>query len=199
MSQQMKTSVLTIALMCITFCLPQNGMAQDAKIAVVDTQALTVGSDEGKAVNDKIEKRIQAMGTEMEKLKKDIEGKEERLRTQDRVMSATLKAQLQSEIKEDQVKFERKNQDYQKEIEEMQNQMFGPIASKVKTELATYVNEMGYHLLIDISAENGNIVWANAANDITKQVMARMNDAYKKAGGAASAAAATTPAPAASR
>ena len=24
-------------------------------------------------------------------------------------------------------------------------------------------------LLIDFSAENGNVVWANAANDITKQ------------------------------
>jgi len=198
MSQQMKTSVLTLALVCITFCLPQNGQAQDARIAVVDTQALTVASDEGKAVNEKIEKRIQAMGTEMEKLRKDIEGKEERLRTQDRVMSTTLKAQLTSEIKEDQIKFERKNQDYQKEIEEMQNQMFGPIANKVKAELASYVNEMGYHLLIDISAENGNVVWANSANDITKLVMARMNDAYKKAGGAASAAAAP-PAPAASR
>jgi Skp family chaperone for outer membrane proteins len=198
MSQQMKTSVLTFALMCITFCLPQNGQAQDARIAVVDTQALTVASDEGKAVNEKIEKRIQAMGTEMEKLKKDIEGKEERLRTQDRVMSTTLKAQLQAEIKEDQIKFERKNQDYQKEIEEMQNQLFGPIAQKVKVELTAYVSEMGYHLLIDLSTENGNVVWANAANNITQQVMVRMNDAYKKAGGAASAAAAP-PAPAASR
>ena len=197
MSQQMKTSVLTLALLCITFCLPQNGQAQDARIAVVDTQALTIASDEGKAVNEKIEKRIQAMGTEMEKLRKDIEGKEERLRTQDRVMAATLKAQLQSEIKEDQIKFERKNQDYQKEIEQMQNDMFGPIANKVKAELATYVNEVGYHLLIDFSAENSNVVWFNPANDITKQVMARMNDAYKKAGGAASAAA--PPAPAASR
>ena len=197
MSQQMKTSVLTLALLCITFCLPQNGQAQDARIAVVDTQALTIASDEGKAVNEKIEKRIQAMGTEMEKLRKDIDGKEERLRTQDRVMAATLKAQLQSEIKEDQIKFERKNQDYQKEIEQMQNDMFGPIANKVKAELATYVNEVGYHLLIDFSAENSNVVWFNPANDITKQVMARMNDAYKKAGGAASAAA--PPAPAASR
>ena len=112
-------------------------------------------------------------------------------------MSATLKAQLTSEIKEDQIKFERKNQDYQKEIEQMQNEMFGPIANKVKAELATYVSEMGYHLLIDFSAENSNVVWFNPANDITKQVMARMNDAYKKAGGAASAAA--PPAPAASR
>jgi Skp family chaperone for outer membrane proteins len=198
MSQQMKTSVLTLALLCITFCLPQNGQAQDARIAVVDTQALTIASDEGKAVNEKIEKRIQAMGAEMEKLRKDIDGKEERLRTQDRVMAATLKAQLQSEIKEDQIKFERKNQDYQKEIEQMQNDMFGPIANKVKAELATYVSEVGFHLLIDISAENGNVVWYNPGNDITKQVMARMNDAYKKAGGAASTAAAP-PAPAASR
>ena len=71
-------------------------------------------------------------------------------------------------------------------MNEMQNEMFGPIATKVKAELATYVNEMGFHLLIDVSAENGNVVWANAGNNITKEVMVRVNDAYKKAGGAAS-------------
>src|SRR5262245_52421094 len=120
MSQQLKTAALTLAL-ATALCLPVYGMAQDAKIAVVDTQALTILSDEGKVANEKIEKRIQAMTEEMDKARKDIEAKEKRLRDQDRLMAAAAKTQLQNEIKDDQVKFDRKSEDYQKEIEELQN------------------------------------------------------------------------------
>src|SRR5262245_24531367 len=141
MSQQLKTAALMVGLLLIAFCLPLMGMEQDAKIAVVDTQALTFMSDEGKIAGEKIEKRIQAMTAEMEKARKDIDDKEKRLRDQDRLMAAAAKTQLQNEIKEDQIKFDRKSEDYQKEIEEMQNTLMSPIAKKVQAELAAYVND----------------------------------------------------------
>jgi Skp family chaperone for outer membrane proteins len=188
MSQQLKITALTAALLTIALCLPLRGMAQDARIAVVDTQALTFMSDEGKIAGEKIEKRIQAMTAEMEKGRKDIEDKEKRLRDQDRVMSAAAKTQLQNDIKDDQIKFDRKSEDYQKEIEEMQNTLMSPIAKKVQAELAVYVNEKGFDLLIDLSVEPANIVWSNPANNITKELMVRVNETFKKAGAAAAAA-----------
>lgn len=196
MSQQFKTAALT-AVLLTAFCLPVRGMAQDAKIAVVDTQALTFMSDEGKIAGDKIEKRIQTMTVEMEKARKDIEDKEKRLRDQDRLMSAAAKTQLQNEIKDDQIKFDRKSEDYQKEIEEMQNTLMSPIAKKVQAELATYVNEKAFDLLIDLSVvENGNVVWSNPGNNITKELMVRVNETFKKSGGAAAAAPPPAAAPA---
>jgi Skp family chaperone for outer membrane proteins len=192
MSQQMKTAVLTIALFCGVICLPHNGMAQNAKIAVVDTEAVTFMSDEGKAANEKIEKRVQAMTAEMDKLRKDFEDKENNLRTRDRLMSAAAKAQLQKEIDDDKIKFERKSQDYQKEIDELQNTLMSPIADKIKAELATFVNDKGFDLLIDLSVQPGNVIWANPGNDITKELTALVNATFKKAGGAAAATPATT-------
>jgi Skp family chaperone for outer membrane proteins len=194
MSQQLKTAALSVALLCIAFCLPLSGMAQDAKIAVVDTQALTLASDEGKIAGEKIEKRIAVMTAEMDKARKDIEDKQTRLRTQDRLMSAAAKTQLEGEIKSDQVKFDRKSEDYQKEIEEMQTSLMNPIAAKVQAELATWVNEHSYDLLIDLSVESSNVVWANEANNITKAVMVRVNESFKKAAAAAPPAA-TPPKP----
>ena len=192
----MKSAVLTVVLLCLAG-LPQDGVAQNAKIAVIDTEAITLMSDEGKAANEKIEKRVQVMTSEMDKLRKDFEAKENDLRTRERLMSATAKTQLQKEIEDAKIRFERKSQDYQKEIDEMQSALMKPIADKIQKELAAFVNEKGFDLLIDLSVQPGNVVWANPGNDITKEVLARVNDTFKKSGGAAAAPADTKPSAAA--
>jgi outer membrane protein len=189
MTQQMKTTALTIAVACIVFCLPQRGVAQDAKIAIVDTQELTLTSDEGKVVGDKLQKRFEAIKGELDKVRKEIDDKENNLRTRERLLSATAKAALQREIEDDKTKFERRAQDYEKEMNEMQAALISPITEKVREVLRAYINEKGFTLVIDLASENPNVVWANANNNITKDVLTRLNDAFKRAGGAPPAAA----------
>jgi len=191
MTQNFKATVLTIVVAAIVVCLPQFGLAQVAKIAVVDVQALTLGSDEGKALGDRLEKRYQEISAELQKAQKDIEEKEKRLQTQDRLMSATAKAQLAKEIESAKVVFDRKNQDYQKEMDDLQKDLLAPVASKAQEMLAHYVEEKGFTLLIDVSAEQGNIVWANPANNVTADVMKLLNEAYKKSPPPAAAPAST--------
>ena len=197
MSQPMKTALLFVIALGLT--MPTKGIAQEAKIAVVDVQALTLASDEGKAVSDKLDKRIQVISADMDKTRKDIEAKENDLKTRDRLMTAAAKAQLQRDIDDGKRAFERKNQDYQKELNDLQNELLLPAAERAKQELAAYVSESGITLLVDLSAEKSNIVWANAGNDITLVVLKRVNESYKKSGAAApaTAPAATTPKPAA--
>jgi Skp family chaperone for outer membrane proteins len=193
MTRFLKTAALTLVLAVIVLYFPQNGLAQDAKIATVDVQALTLMSDEGKALGERLEKRYQEISAELQKEQKAIEEKETRLRTQDRLMSATAKAQLAKEIDDAKIIFDRKNQDYQKEMDDLQRDLLSPVAAKVQQELSAYVNEKGYTLLIDLSAAESNVVWFNPANDVTRDVMGRLNAAYK------SSPAAKTPAPAAEK
>ena len=180
MTQILKAAFLTIVAAGLVVCLPQSGLAQVAKIAVVDVQALTLASDEGKALGDKLEKRYQEISKELQTAQKDIEDKETRLRTQDRLMSATAKAQLAKDIESAKVIFDRKNQDYQKEMDDLQKDLLAPVASKAQEMLALYVQDKGYTLLIDVSSEQGNVVWANPANNVTQEVMKLLNEAYKK-------------------
>ena len=191
MTRCLKTAALVMVLAVIVLYFPQNGLAQDAKIATVDVQALTLMSDEGKALGERLEKRYQEISAELQKEQKAIEEKETRLRTQDRLMSATAKAQLAKEIDDAKIVFDRKNQDYQKEMDDLQRDLLSPVAAKVQQMLAAYVDEKGYTLLVDLSAAEGNVVWANPANDVTRDVMARLNAAYKSS----PAAAAPAPAP----
>ena len=197
MTQKLKTTALTIAVACIVAGLPLKGVAQDAKIAVVNTQELTLASEEGKIVGEKLQKRLDVIRGEMDKLRKDIEDKENNLRTRERLLSPQAKANVASDIEADKTRFERKAQDYEKEMNEMQATLLSPITDKVRVELSNFVNEKGYTLVIDLSAENPNIVWANERNNITKDVLARLNESYKRSGGAPAAQPAAAPKPAA--
>ena len=175
MRQRLK-SVLP-ALVLLGICSPGVAVAQEAKIAVVDVQALTLASDEGKAVNEKWEKRFQALSSEMEKNRKEIEAKENDLRTRERLLSPTAKTQLSRDIDEAKRTFERKNQDYQKELQDLQNDLLLPVADRARQELAAFVAENGFNLLLDLSSERSNVVWFNPKNDVTATVMRRLNDA----------------------
>lgn len=179
MTQPLKIFALAVIVSGAILCFPRNGLAQDAKIAVVDVQALTLMCDEGKAIGDRLEKRYQEISAELQKDQKAIEDKQTRLQTQDRLMSATAKAQLAKEIDDAKIVFDRKNQDYQKEMDDLQTDLLGPVAAKVQQQLSTFVNERGYTLLVDLSAAEGNVVWFNPANDITKEVMVLLNAAFK--------------------
>jgi Skp family chaperone for outer membrane proteins len=194
--RQLCRATAVMSILAIGMCLPGNGLAQDLKVAVVDIETLTLTSDEGKAVNDKLKKRYDEIVGIMSKLQKDIEDKENRLKTQDRVLSAAAKQQLSREIESDKIAFDRKNQDYQKEMTDYQNELLDPVAGRAQAALQAYIKEKAPTIVIDLSAEKGNVVWANSANDITMEVMKRLNDDYKRSLAAtpASTPAATRPA-----
>jgi len=123
MNQHFKTTALTIAVACVVVCLPQKGVAQDSKIAVVNTRTLTLMSDEGKIAGDKLQKRLDVIRTEMDKLRKDIEDKDNNLRTRERLLSAQAKAALAKDIDDAKFKFDQKAQVYEKEMNEMQAEL----------------------------------------------------------------------------
>jgi outer membrane protein len=106
-------------------------------------------------------------------------------------MSATAKAQLTRDVDAAKVEFDRKSQDYEKEMAELQDQLLGPVSDRAQAALGAYIKEQSFSLVIDLSAQGGNVVWWNPANDITLDVIKVLNEAGKPSG---AAPAATTPA-----
>ena len=168
---------------------PKQSQAQDLKIAVVDIETLTLNTDEGKAVSARVQKKYDEIATVMDKLQKEITEKEGQLRNA-RALSETAKGNLSREIDNLKKSFDRKNEDYQKELTDYQNDLLDPIAGKAQARLQAFLKEKNFTLVIDLSAQKGNVVWANPNNDITLEVIKQLNDDYKKATAAPPAAAA---------
>lgn len=163
------------------------GAAQEVKIAVVDLQRLTVGTEEGKKNLEKLDKRYQEIAGIMQKAQKDIEDKQKRLTEGARLLSDSVKAQLAKDIEKDSTDLKRKNEDYQQELAELENELMAPLMGQAEAVLSVYVKEKGYSFLFNLSAENGNVVWFNRGNDITDDVIKAIDSQAK--------AASNTPAP----
>jgi len=185
--RQLSRAVALTTILGAALFFPHIGRAQDMRIAVVDVETVTLACDEGKLAAEKFKKRLDEVTATMDKARKDIEDKENRLRTQDRVMSAAAKADLSREIDTAKRDFDRRNEDYQKDLAAFQDQLLGPVSDKARLALEAFIKKNGYAIVIDLSAQNGNVVWANPGNDITLEVIAVLNEDYKRAG-------ATTPA-----
>jgi Skp family chaperone for outer membrane proteins len=192
MSQQIRAAALTIILGAMFF--PQRGVAQELRIAVVDIETLTFMTDEGKAVSEKLKKRFEEISALMQKSQTEIEAKEKTRRDGDRALSTAAKQTLDREIENLKIAFERKNQDYQKEYTDFQNELIDPVAAKAQIMLQKYIKEKNFTMVLDLSAENGNIRWSNPANDITPEVIKLLNEEYKKNPAAAAPPAAARPA-----
>jgi outer membrane protein len=188
MSQHLRALALTIILGAL--CFPSRGIAQELRIAVVDVETLTFMTAEGKAVSEKLKKRFDEISALMQKAQTEIETKEKQRRDQDRALNAAAKQAMDRDIDNLKVAFERKNQDYQKEYTDLQNELIDPVAAKAQLMLQKYIKEKAFTMVLDLSAENGNIRWSNPANDITPDVIKLLDDEYKKNPAAAAPAAA---------
>lgn len=149
-----------------------------AKIALVSFEAAVFATNEGqKAVQDLQTKylpqktKIDAAGAEVDSLKKQLQSspnlsdaeKANRVRTID-----TKEKQLQRDGED-------ASAAYQQELQEV----YGRIATKVNATMQTYVQGQGFTLLLDVSGQQSNVLYADTKTDITRAVI----DAYNTSSG----------------
>ena len=187
--------------------------AQLSKIAVVDFEKAVVSSAEGKKSSEKFNGALQGKQAEAQKLQKDLEDAQKKLQTQERTLSEPAKANLQKDIERQTTDLQRFNEDTQKALQGLRDELLRPVAERASGVLNAMAKEQGYTLIIDVSNPQTNVLWANPKNDITDELIRRIDAEAPKAGEATKPPAApavrpatppatpraTTPAPAAPR
>jgi Skp family chaperone for outer membrane proteins len=173
---------------------PVTPQAIPAKIALVAFEQAVFATNEGqRAVQDIQAKykpkkdQIDALSTEVDSMKKQLQSAPATLTDAER--ATRLKA---IDSKEKQLGHEADDAQtaYNADLQEA----YGKLAAKVSATLKKYVSDNGYTLLLDVSSQQSNVMWANQSTDVTQAVVT----AYNTSSGVA-APAPTAPAPATAR
>ena len=169
-------------LMTGLLALPANafGQAATSKVAVIDMERAIVESAEGKKAAEKWQARFEARKTEMEKKQKELEEAQTKLKTQERALSDTAKLELNRTIEQKTTEATRLNEDAQKELEELRNQLMRPLAEKASEVVNAYAKEQSLTLVLDVSSGNSGIVYVNDVADITTEIIRRLDAALAK-------------------
>jgi outer membrane protein len=182
---------------------PASMWAQASKVAVIDFERAVIESAEGKKAADKFNAKMDERTKELQGMQKQMEDNQEKLRTGERALSDTVKADLSRQISKLQTDITRKNEDAQKELEGLREELLQPIAGFASQLLTAYCREQGFTVVVDVSAPTSNVLYYNAANDITEGFVKKLNEEFAKlpppaapASQAAPAKAPAAPAPA---
>ena len=167
-----KLSLLVIMTLLVSVPLVHG---QTSRVAVVDFEKAIVESVEGKKSSDKFNGTLQAKQAEGEKRQKELEDAQRKLQTQERTLSDTAKANLQKDIERRTTELQRYNEDAQKELQSLRDELLRPIAERASAILNAMAVEQGFTLIVDVSNPQNNVVWFNPKNDITAELSKRIN------------------------
>ena len=173
---------------------PVTPQAIPAKIALIAFEQAVFATNEGqKAVQDIQAKykpkkdQIDTVSHEVDSLKKQLQGTPATLSDADRA----------AKMKEIDAKEKRLNHDaedaqtaYNTDLQET----YGKVAAKVSVTLKKYVSDNGYTLLLDVSSQQSNVMWANQSTDVTQAVVTAYNTSSGVAAPVPSAPSAAAPA-----
>jgi outer membrane protein len=163
-------------MLLITLLVPAGVVwSQTAKIAVVDFERAVVECTDGKQAQAKFNARLEERQKEAEKRTKELEAIRNRLQTQDKVLSDAVKAGLQRDLDRGQVDLQRLNEDAQKELETLRNELLQPIAQRASGLMTALANEQQFTLVIDTSNPQTNVLWFNKSNDLTAELIRRLD------------------------
>jgi outer membrane protein len=149
--------------------------AQLSTVAVVDFERAVVENEEGKKASDKFNAEVQARQSDLEKRQREIEDLQKKQQVGVRTLSEAAKADLQRDIDRRTRDLQRINEDAQKDLQVLRDQLLRPIAERATAILNAMAAEKGYTVVVDTSDPNNNVLWANPQNEITAELVKRIN------------------------
>ena len=157
-------------------------LAQQARIGIVDMERAIVQTVEGKKAEGTFTAKFEEYRKKIEGIQKQLETDQTKLRTQERVLNETVKAELSRNITKGQTDLTRLQEDAQKDLDTLRSELMRPIAEVAEAVLNAYAKENNYTVIIDTSnPQNGSVVFVNDKAEITDEIIKRIDAEMAKA------------------
>lgn len=179
---QMKRSLALVIMLALGFALAAPAQTPHAaaapagpsKIAVISFQAAVGQSNEGQRAFADLQKKYDPKRQQLRVRSEEIDTLTKQLQTQGNALSDAERASRARTLDEKKKAFDRDAEDARNDYQGAVQDLYSSLASKVYDVLASYAQQHGYTLVLDMGQQQGIVLFANPATDITKDVL----DAY---------------------
>jgi outer membrane protein len=171
------------------------GSAAAGKIGVINVRQAIASTAEGKQAGAELQSQFSPRQNELEGLNKQINDLRQRLDSGRGKISAEEEARLTRDGQRLTQQLDRKQNEYQEDVNGAQAEVFDRIGRKMIDVLDRYARENGYVAILnyDPTAQTNPILFASTNIDVTQDIVKLYDQAYPVKGG--TPAPATKPAP----
>jgi outer membrane protein len=156
-------------------------VALDAKIALINFEQVVLASNEGQQITLTTQKKYEPKKNEIEKMAADVETMKKGLTP---TMTDEARAKLLREIDVKEKQLQRDADDAQTAYNAEWQEALAGVAKKIDVTMKKYAADSGFTLLLDVSSQSSNVMWAVPQTDISQAVV----DLYNKQSGIAAPA-----------
>ena len=159
----------------VVLALPVAATAQTSppKIGVMNVLRAIVECSEGKQANEEFQKKFEAKRDELSSKQKEIETLQQQLKSQAATLNDDARAGLTKSITQKTTDLQRLQEDAEKEFNELRNQIFNRIGSKLAPLVQQYAKEKNFTLVLDSSSQTTQLTYVDPATDITDDIVKR--------------------------
>jgi outer membrane protein len=150
-----------------------------AKIAIIQFQQAVGATNEGQRDFAELRKKFEPKQNQLKTQNDEIDGLKKQLQTQSTTLSDAARASLAKQIDEKTKSLQRSAEDAQNDFQTEMGETYQKLAEKVYQVVQTYASSAGYTLVLDASAQQSPVLWANQTTDISQAVV----DAYNQKSG----------------
>jgi Skp family chaperone for outer membrane proteins len=174
---------------------PVTPQAIPAKIALVAFEQAVFATNEGQKTVQDIQTKYKPKKDQIDTLSHEVDSLKKQLQSAPAALSDADRAAKMKEIDAKEKRLTHDAEDAQTAYNTDLQEAYGKVAAKVSTTLKKYVSDNGFTLLLDVSSQQSNVMWANQSTDVTQAVVT----AYNTSSGVAAPVPSAPSAPAAAR
>ena len=156
---------------------PVAGSTTNTKVGVLNVRQAIITTAEGKQASNELQGQFTARQTELENLNKQINDIRQRLQANEGKLSPEEGARLQRQGEILTKQLQRKQEDYQEDVNAAQQEVIDRIGRKMTDVLDRYARENAYTAIFDSSAQ-GAPIYASNGVDITPEIIKLYDQAY---------------------
>jgi Skp family chaperone for outer membrane proteins len=166
-----------------------------AKIALVAFEQAVFATNEGQRATQDVQEKYKPKKTQIDTLAQEVDSLKKQLQSAPATLSDEERATRLKNIDTKEKQLNRDAEDAQTAYNADLQEAYGKVAAKVSVTLKDYVAKNGYTLLLDVSNQQSNVMWAVPSTDVTQAVVT----AYNTSSGVAAPVPSAPSAPSAAR
>jgi Skp family chaperone for outer membrane proteins len=174
---------------------PVTPQAIPAKIALVAFEQGVFATNEGQRAVQEVQKKYEPKKAQIDTIAQEVDSLKKQLQSAPATLSDEERATRLKNIDTKEKQLNRDAEDAQTAYNADLQEAYGKVAAKVSVTLKKYVSDNGFTLLLDVSSQQSNVMWAVPSTDVTQAVVT----AYNTSSGVAAPPPSAPSAPAATR
>ena len=164
-----------------------------AKIALIAFEQAVFATNEGQRVVQDVQDKYKPKKAQIDTLAQEVDSLKKQLQSAPATLPDEERATRLKNIDTKEKQLNRDAEDAQTAYNADLQEAYGKVAAKVSVTLKDYVAKSGFTLLLDVSNQQSNVMWAVPSTDVTQAVVTAYNTSSGVAAPAPSAPSAARP------